>query len=128
LGIAVIIYVIIIGIISVNKDKFNRDLLSSVFAGTNSFGGGVVSRASGLNPTNYLIFSRQDLDELLKKKINLIPCIDFVMLNKNIELYKGIKLERTDKKTSYNFKKLLILSVNIFVNYNIVTRYLNNNQ
>ena len=75
-----------------------------------------------------MIFSRQDLDELLKKKINLIPYIDFVMLNKNIKLYKGIKLERTDKKTSYNFKKLLILSVNIFVNYNIVARYLNNNQ
>jgi glycosyltransferase involved in cell wall biosynthesis len=88
----------------------------------------LILKKISLNPTNYLIFSRQDLDELLKKKINLIPCIDFVMLNKNIELYKGIKLERTDKKTSYNFKKLLILSVNIFVNYNIVARYLNNNQ
>jgi undecaprenyl-phosphate 4-deoxy-4-formamido-L-arabinose transferase len=88
----------------------------------------LILKKISLNPTNYLIFSRQDLDELLKKKINLIPYIDFVMLNKNIELYKGIKLERTDKKTSYNFKKLLILSVNIFVNYNIVARYLNNNQ
>jgi len=88
----------------------------------------LILKKISLNPTNYLIFSRQDLDELLKKKINLIPYIDFVMLNKNIKLYKGIKLERTDKKTSYNFKKLLILSVNIFVNYNIVARYLNNNQ
>ena len=88
----------------------------------------LILKKISLNQTNYLIFSRQDLDELLKKKINLIPYIDFVMLNKNIKLYKGIKLERTDKKTSYNFKKLLILSVNIFVNYNIVARYLNNNQ
>lgn len=88
----------------------------------------LILKKISLNPTNYLIFSRHDLDELLKKKINLLPYIDFVMLNKNIELYKGIKLERTDKKTSYNFKKLLILSVNIFVNYNIVARYLNNNQ
>lgn len=88
----------------------------------------LILKKISLNPTNYLIFSRQDLDELLKKKTNLIPYFDFVMLNKNIELYKGIKLKRTEKKTSYNFKKLLILSVNIFVNYNIVTRYLNNNQ
>ena len=49
------------------------------------------------------------------------------MLNKNIGLYKGIKLKRTDKKTSYNFIKLLRLSINIFFNYNIVTRYLSNN-
>ena len=50
------------------------------------------------------------------------------MLNKNIGVHKGTKLKRTDKKTSYNFKKLLRLSVNIFINYNIVARYLNNNQ
>jgi hypothetical protein len=81
-----------------------------------------------LNPSNYLIFSRQDLNELLKKKNNLIPYIDFLMLNKNIGLHKGTKLKRIDKKTSYNFKKIFKLSVNIFVNYNIVTRYLNNNQ
>jgi glycosyltransferase involved in cell wall biosynthesis len=81
-----------------------------------------------LNPTNYLIFSRQDLNELLKKKNNLIPYIDFVMLNKNIGLYKGTKLTRIDKKTSYNFRKLIRLSANIFINYNIVARYLNNNQ
>jgi glycosyltransferase involved in cell wall biosynthesis len=88
----------------------------------------LILKKISLNPTNYLIFSKQDLDELLKKKTNLIPYIDFVMLNKNIELYKGIKLERSDKKTSYNFKKLLRLSVNIFVNYNIIARYINNNQ
>ena len=88
----------------------------------------LILKKISLNPTNYLIFSRQDLDELLKKKINLIPYIDFVMLNKNIELHKGIKLERTDKKTTYNFKKLLRLSLSIFANYNIVNRYLNNNQ
>jgi glycosyltransferase involved in cell wall biosynthesis len=81
-----------------------------------------------LNPSNYLIFSRQDLNELLKKKNNLIPYIDFVMLNKNIGIHKGTKLKRVDKETSYNFKKLFKLSINIFVNYNIVTRYLNNNQ
>ena len=40
------------------------------------------------------------------------------MLNKNIGLYEGTKLKRTDKKTTYNFKKLLRLSVNIFINYN----------
>ena len=51
------------------------------------------------------------------------------MLNKNIGLHKGIKLERPDKKkTTYNFKKLLRLSVNFFINYNIVVRYLNNSK
>ena len=88
----------------------------------------LILKKISLNPTNYLIFSRQDLIELLKKKNNLIPYIDFVMLNKNIGLYEGTKLKRTDKKTTYNFKKLLRLSVNIFINYNIVVRYLNNNQ
>ena len=78
----------------------------------------LILKKISLNPTNYLIFSRQDL----------IPYIDFVMLNKNIGLHKGTKLKRTDKKTSYNFKKLLRLSINIFINYNIVARYLNNNQ
>ena len=79
------------------------------------------------NPTNYLIFSRRNLNELLKKKFYLLPYIDFIMLNKNIEIHKGTKLKRTDKKTSYNFKKLIKLSINIFFNYNIVTRYLSNN-
>jgi glycosyltransferase involved in cell wall biosynthesis len=88
----------------------------------------LILKKISLNPTNYLIFSRQDLNQLLKKKNNLIPYIDFVMLNKNIGLHEGTKLKRTDKKTTYNFKKLLRLSVNIFINYNIVARYLNNNQ
>ena len=88
----------------------------------------LILKKISLNPTNYLIFSRKDLNELLKKKNNLIPYIDFVVLNKNIGLHKGTKLKRTDKKTSYNFKKLFRLSVNIFINYNIITRYLNNNQ
>jgi glycosyltransferase involved in cell wall biosynthesis len=88
----------------------------------------LILKKISLNPTNYLIFSRQDLNELLKKKNSLIPYIDFIMLNKNIGSHKGTKLRRSDKKTSYNFEKLIRLSVNIFVNYNIVTRYLNNNQ
>jgi hypothetical protein len=87
----------------------------------------LILKKISFNPTNYLIFSRQDLNELLKKKNNFIPYIDFVMLNKNIGLYKGIKLTRADKKTSYNFIKLLRLSMNIFFNYNIVTRYLSKN-
>jgi glycosyltransferase involved in cell wall biosynthesis len=84
----------------------------------------LILKKISFNPTNYLIFSRQDLNELLKKKIYLLPYIDFVMLNKNIGIHKGTKLKRADKKTSYNFKKLLKLSINIFFNYNIVTRYL----
>ena len=83
----------------------------------------LILKKISFNPTNYLIFSRQDLNELLKKKIHLLPYIDFVMLNKNIGVHKGTKLKRTDKKTSYNFKKLLRLSINIFFNYNIVSRY-----
>ena len=58
----------------------------------------LILKKISLNPTNYLIFSRQDLIELLKKKNSFLPYIDFVMLNKNIGLHKGIKLERPDKK------------------------------
>ena len=35
-------------------------------AGTNAFGGGVVSRASGLNPTNYSISNTDDIEDRLR--------------------------------------------------------------
>jgi glycosyltransferase involved in cell wall biosynthesis len=70
-------------------------------------------------PSNYLIFSKTDLKDLLKLKKPFILILDFLFLNKKVKIYRGVKLDRKDKKSSYTFKKVLNLAIKIFFHYNI---------
>lgn len=77
-----------------------------------------------LNPTNYLLFSKNDLKDLLKMKKNFIIYLDFIVINKKIEMYPGTKLLRKDKKTSYNIRKIILLAVKVLFHYSIIRRFL----
>jgi GT2 family glycosyltransferase len=76
-----------------------------------------------LFPSNYLIFSKKTLKNLFRLKKNLILYLDFLFMNQNVQIYQAQKLERKDKKTSYNRKKILILAIKIIMRYNLITRF-----
>jgi hypothetical protein len=60
-------------------------------AGTNSFGGGVVSRASGLNPTNYSISTSDDIEDRLRA--HAVPANDPLSAEFAKNLPQGQKLD-----------------------------------
>ena len=60
-------------------------------AGTNSFGGGVVSRASGLNPTNYSISTSDDIEDRLRA--HAVPASDPMSAEFAKALPQGQKLD-----------------------------------
>jgi glycosyltransferase involved in cell wall biosynthesis len=104
-----------IQMISLKKDKNLRNVFSLIFW---NILGIFFFRFIHTNPSNYLFFSKQDLYDLLKMKKNFLIYLDFLIIKKKIMIVHGIKLSRKDKKTSYNFKKLFILSLRLLLHYN----------
>lgn len=76
-------------------------------------------------PSNYLIFSRKSLEDFFKLKNNFVLFLDFLFMNKKINVYKGVKLERKDKKSSYTYTKVLNLAFKILFHYNILLKFKN---
>jgi hypothetical protein len=60
-------------------------------AGTNAFGGGVVSRASGLNPTNYSLATSDDIEDRLRA--HAVPANDPMSAEFAKSLPAGQKLD-----------------------------------
>ena len=77
------------------------------------------------HPSNYLIFSKNDLIDLLKLKKNFILFIDFLFMNKKINIFKGKKLKRKDKKSSYTLLKVFNLAFKIIFHYLILRKFKN---
>jgi glycosyltransferase involved in cell wall biosynthesis len=77
------------------------------------------------NPSNYLIFSKKDLKDFLKIKKKFILFLDFLFMNKKINVYKGVKLKRRDKKSSYTYAKVFNLAFKILFHYNILLKFKN---
>ena len=109
-----------IQMISLKKDKNLRNVFSLIFW---NFLGIFFFRFIHTNPSNYLFFSKQDLYDLLKMKKNFLIYLDFLIIKKKIMIVHGIKLSRKDKKTSYNFKKLFILSLRLLLHYNYFNKF-----
>lgn len=77
------------------------------------------------HPSNYLIFSKKDLKDIFKLKKNFILFLDFLFINKKINVYQGVKLQRKDKKSSYTFTKVFNLAFKILFHYNILLKFKN---
>jgi hypothetical protein len=102
-----------------NYLKNFRNLLSLLFWILLSL---LTLKKNNTNPSNYFIFSKKDLKKLFRLKKNYILYLDFLLLNKKVKIYPGIKLKRTDKKSSYNLVKIFLLSIQIIKHYNFISR------
>lgn len=110
----------IIQMVDLRKKKDFRNTCSKIFWIILSF---LSLKAFHLNPTNYLLFSKNDLKDLFKMKKNFIIYLDLIIINKKIEMYPGTKLLRKDKKTSYNIRKIILLAVKVLFHYSIIRRF-----